>query len=64
VADVHVLHDAINDVQIKDADIVHSLANQLTYVKDLSASSKINAEAIANLSAILRDQVIQSHDKF
>jgi hypothetical protein len=31
------------------------------YVKDLSTISKINAEAIANLSTILRNQVIQSH---
>jgi hypothetical protein len=62
-SDVHLLHDVVNNLQQRNADIVHSLANQLTYVKDLSTTSKINTEAIANLSTILRDQVIQSHDE-
>jgi hypothetical protein len=60
---VHLLHDVVNDLQQRNADIIHSLANQLTCVKDLSTSFKINAEAIANLSTILLDQVIQSHDE-
>jgi len=47
------VHDVVNDLQQRNADIVHSLANQLTFVKDLSTTSKINAEAIANLSTIL-----------
>ena len=62
-SDVHLLHDVVNELQQRNADIVHSLANRLIYVKDLSTTSKINAEAIANLSTILRDQVIQSHDE-
>jgi len=63
-SDVHLLHDVVNDLHQINADIVHSLANQLTYVKDLSTTSKVNAEAIANLLPILRDQVIHSHDEF
>ena len=43
---------------------VYSLTNKLTYVKDLSTSTKINADAIANLTTALRDQIIQSHDEF
>ena len=61
---MHLLHDVVNDLHQINADIVHSLANQLTYVKDLSTTSKVNAEAIANLLPILRDQVIHSHDEF
>jgi hypothetical protein len=64
ISDVHLLHDTVNDLQLKNADLVHSIANQLTYVKDMSITSKINTDAIAHLSANLRDQVIQSHDKF
>ena len=57
------LHDVVNDLHQRNADIVQSLANQLTYVKDLSTTTKVNIDAIANLSTILRDQVIQTHDE-
>jgi hypothetical protein len=62
-SDVHLLHDVINDLHQRNVDIVHSLTNQLTYVKDLSTTTKINAEAFTNLSSILRDQVIHSRDE-
>ena len=51
-------------MQLKNSDIAHSLSNQLTYVKDLSTSSKINADAIANLSSTVKDQIIQSQGRF
>jgi hypothetical protein len=63
-SDVRLLNDVVNELRLKNDDIVHSLANQLTYVKDLRTSNKINADAIANLTAIIRDQVIRSHDEF
>ena len=62
-SDVHLLHDVVNDLHQRNADIVHSLANQLTYVKDLSTTTKVNADAIVSLSTILRDQIIQTHDE-
>jgi len=62
-SDVHLLHDVVNDLHQRNIDIVHSLANQLTYVKDLSTTTKINADAIANLSEFLSDQFIQTHDE-
>jgi hypothetical protein len=49
VSDVHLLHDVVSDLQLKNSAIVHLLENQLTYVKS-SSSSKINAEGIANLT--------------
>ena len=58
-SDVNLLHEVVNDLHQRNADIVHSLANQLTYVEDLSTTTKVNADAIANLSTILRDQVIR-----
>jgi len=64
IADVQQLHDTINDLQLQNSDITHSLSNQLTYVKRLSTATELNAEAIANLSSIVKDNIIQSHDKF
>jgi hypothetical protein len=58
VSDIHLLHDIIDELKQKNSDITHSLSNQLTYVKDLSTSSKVNADAIANLSSILKDQIV------
>jgi hypothetical protein len=63
ISDVQSLHGVINELKQRTSDITHSLTNQLMYVKDLSTSSKVNAGAIANLSSILKDQIVQSHDK-
>jgi hypothetical protein len=64
VWDIHLLHDVLNDLELKNSDISHSLSSQLTYVKDLSATTKFNSEAIGNLSDIIKDNVVQSHDRF
>jgi len=39
-------------------------ANQFTYVKKLNTAVKIDTEAIANLSNIIKDNMIQSHENF
>ena len=64
IADISQLHDALDDLQIQNSDITHSLSNQLTYVKKLGIATDINAEAISNLSSIVKDSIIRSHDKF
>jgi hypothetical protein len=64
IADLSSLHEQVSDLQLKNADLAHSVADQLTYVKDLSISSKVNADAIANMSSILRDHFLESHDRF
>jgi len=45
-------------------DITHSLYNQLTNVKRLSTATEVNAEAIANLSSVVKDNIVQSQDRF
>ena len=35
ITDVQQLHDTLNDLQLPNSDITHSLSNQLTYVKSL-----------------------------
>jgi hypothetical protein len=42
---------------------MHSLSNQLTYVKKV-ADTSLNTESIANLSSIVKVSIIQSHDKY
>ena len=54
----------VNELRLKNADIDHSLASQLSNIKDLSTSTKINTDALANLTAILTDQVKKSYDEF
>jgi len=63
-SDIHLLHDILNELQFQNSDISHSLANQFTYVKKLNTAVKIENEAIANLSNIIKDNMIQSHEKF
>ena len=62
IADIKQLHDTLNDLQLQNSDVTHSLYNQLTYVKELGTATEDNAEATANLSSIVKDNIIQSHD--
>jgi hypothetical protein len=64
VADLHMLHDTLDELKSKDIDIAHSLANQVTYVKRLDHTVRVYSDAILNLSTILKNEMIQSHDKY
>jgi len=64
VSDVHELHGVLDDLQNRNSDIVHSLTNQLTYIKKVADTASLNTESIANLSSIVKDSIIQSHDKY
>jgi hypothetical protein len=64
VADIHLLHETFDGLKSATFDIVHSLNSQLTYVNKSDTATGINAMAIANLSSIVKDIVIQSHNKF
>ena len=63
-SDIHLLHDALNKLQIQNSGVTHSFSNQFTYVKKLDTTVKIYTDAIANLSNIIKVNMIQSHDKF
>ena len=58
------LHGTVDELKSKEADIVHSLANKLTYVKGLGLNTRVNADAIANMSTIVRKELVQSHDRY
>ena len=64
VSDIHELHCVLDDLQNRNSDIVHCLENQLTYVKKVADTMLLNTETIANLSSIVKDSIIQSHDKY
>jgi hypothetical protein len=64
IADIHLLHETLDGLKSTTSDLVHSLNSQLTYVKKLDTATSINAMAIANLSSIVKDNVIQSHNTF
>ena len=63
-SDIHLLHDIQNELQFQNSDISHSLANQFIYVKKLNTAVKVDTEAIANLSNIIKDNMIQLHERF
>ena len=58
VTDVHKLHDVFTELKSRNSDIVHSLANQLTYVKKLDSLSAVKTDAIANLSSIVKENLM------
>jgi hypothetical protein len=64
ISDVNSLHNVLDELQQRNSDIVHSLSHQVTYIKKLDATAEINANAIANLSNIIKHNMIQAHDKF
>lgn len=64
IADLHHLHLTLDELKSKDADIVHSLANQIIYMRTLDHTARVNANAIANLSSIVKYIIIRSHDRF
>ena len=63
MTDVHKLHDVFTELKSRNSDIVHSLANQLMYVKKLDSLSAVKTDAIANLSSIVKENLMNSHDQ-
>ena len=57
-SDVLHLHQAIEELETRDTEITHSFLNQMTYVKSLDLSSRLQTQAIANLSAVVKDFMI------
>jgi len=51
VTDIRSIHEVVEELRQRNSDTAHSVSSQLTYVKD---SGKINAEAIASLSSVVK----------
>jgi len=48
-SDITSLHNNFDELQSKQQDIVHSVANQLTYIKKLDTVTSVNADAYCKL---------------
>jgi hypothetical protein len=64
ISDVNSLHNVLNELQLNQKDIVHSMSNQVTYIKTLDIMTITNVQAITKLSNIVKDVVVESHDRF
>jgi hypothetical protein len=64
VADLHNLHVTLEELKSKEAVISHTLNGQISYIKGIALNSRVNSDAIANLSTIFRTEVIQLHNRY
>ena len=58
VQELHTLFDKLNS---RNSDLVHSVNDQLTYVKKLDIVAAANAETIANHFNIVKNNIVKSH---
>jgi hypothetical protein len=56
------LHETIDKLKSNNADISHSLTDQITYIKKLYSANKIPSNFIADLLDIVKNVVIQFHE--
>jgi cell division protein FtsB len=64
VADIFQIQESIETLKRNNGDIAHSLLNQVTYIKNLDTFSRVNTEAIANMSKVVKDFMINAREKF
>jgi len=64
LTDLHSLHETLDELKSRDSDIAHSLSSQISYIKNLDSTVKVNAAGIANLSNIVKDIVIQFNEHY
>jgi len=58
------LHNILDELENYNSDLLHSLSNRVSYVKKLDTVTGINSQAIANLTTIIKDNLVHSHEKF
>jgi len=64
MTDLHRLHEALGELQDRNAEVAHSLSKQVTFIRNLNTVANLNTEALVNLSSIVKDNVVKSHAKF
>ena len=62
--EVQELYTVFDKLNSRNSDLLHSVNDQLSYVKKLYTVAAANAEAITNLSNIVKNNIVKSHDKF
>jgi hypothetical protein len=64
LTDLDKLRNTLDELEDKNSDIVHSLFKHVTYVKKLDTVIGINFQAIANLTSVIKNNLIHSHESF
>jgi hypothetical protein len=64
VSEMTQLHKIFDELQCNKQNIVPSIDNQITAIKKLDSDTSENAESKANLSIVIRGNIIRSHDRF
>jgi len=62
--DLEGLRTTVDALHSKQGEIAHSMNQQVTYLKQLDGTVRFNHQAIANLSATLKDIAMRSQEKF
>ena len=64
VADLADLHTSVDALKQKQGEVLHALNQQLTYLKQMDSTVKLDHEVIANLSYIVKDFATKLQEKF
>jgi hypothetical protein len=64
IADLHSLHGTLSELEAKEAVISHSLNKHISNVKGIAMGSRVNSDAIANLSNVIKSEIIQLHSRY
>jgi enhancing lycopene biosynthesis protein 2 len=64
IVDLGDLHTTVDVLQQKEDAIVHSLNQQVTYLKQLDGLVRFNYQAVANMSATLTEIVTKVQEDF
>jgi len=64
MTDLRRLHEAMGELRGRNAEVAHSLSKQVTYIRNLNTVTNLNTEVMVNLSSIVKDNVVKSHENF
>jgi hypothetical protein len=64
VMDLEELHSTVDALHRKEEAIVHSLDQQVTYLKQLDGTVRFNFQAVTNLSDALKDVALKAQEGF
>jgi hypothetical protein len=63
-ADVLHLHVAVDKLKMREDDIYHSLADYVSYVRNVESVTQVDTAAIANLSSVVKNFMLDSHERY
>jgi L-lysine 2,3-aminomutase len=64
VADLDELHSTVDQLHRKEATMVHSLNQQVTYLRQLDGTVKFNSQAIGKLNNVIKNVALKAQEGF